>query len=145
MALGWLAGLVALAGLFGLIADRLEIGAAWAGLAALICSFTLASGLAWGYNDWWVILFGLCFLISLSLWVEDRQAGLLALAGLFAGLALSTKYTAGLLLICGGVVILSKWKSTGGGWRTIKALFQFGLPALLVFIPWLLKNWTGDG
>jgi hypothetical protein len=143
--LGWLAGLVTLLGLIGLIVDRLDAGAAWAGLAALMCGFTLATGLGWGYNDWWVVLFGLGFLISLSLWVEDHPDGLLALAGLFAGLALSTKYTAGLLLICGSVVILWNWKSREGGWRAVKALLQFGLPAGLVTVPWLLKNWLATG
>jgi hypothetical protein len=143
--LGWLAGLVTLLGLMGLIADRLEVGPGWAALAALICGFTLATGLAWGYNDWWVILFGLGFLISLSAWVDTQPTGLLAVAGLFAGLALSTKYTAGILLFCGGAVILLKWKSLGGGRHTIRALLQFGLAAFFVFIPWLLKNWLATG
>ncbi len=143
--LGWLVGLVALLGLLGLTTDRLGVGPAWASLAALICGFTLSTGLAWGYNDWWVLLFGLGFLISLSLWLEDHSTGLLALAGLFAGIALSTKYTAGILLICGGVVILWTWKSLGFGFRPLKSLFQFGLPAVLVVIPWLLKNWLATG
>jgi len=143
--LGWLVGLVALLGLLGLTIDRLGVGPAWASLAALICGFTLSTGLAWGYNDWWVLLFGLGFLISLSLWLEGHSTGLLALAGLFAGIALSTKYTAGILLICGGVVILWNWKSLGSGFRPLKPLFQFGLPAVLVVIPWLLKNWLATG
>jgi hypothetical protein len=143
--LGWLVGLVALLGLLGLTTDRLGVGPAWASLAALICGFTLSTGLAWGYNDWWVLLFGLGFLISLSLWSEGHSTGLLALAGLFAGIALSTKYTAGILLICGGVVILWNWKSLGPGFRPLKSLFQFGLPAVLVVIPWLLKNWLATG
>lgn len=143
--LGWLVGLVALLGLLGLTTDRLGVGPAWASLAALICGFTLSTGLAWGYNDWWVLLFGLGFLISLSLWLEGHSTGLLALAGLFAGIALSTKYTAGILLICGGVVILWNWKSLGFGFRPLKSLFQFGLPAVLVVIPWLLKNWLATG
>ena len=143
--LGWLVGLVALLGLLGLTTDRLGVGPAWASLAALICGFTLSTGLAWGYNDWWVLLFGLGFLISLSLWLEGHSTGLLALAGLFAGIALSTKYTAGILLICGGVVILWNWKSLGPGFRPLKSLFQFGLPAVLVFVPWLLKNWLATG
>jgi len=143
--LGWLVGLVALLGLLGLTTDRLGVGPAWASLAALICGFTLSTGLAWGYNDWWVLLFGLGFLISLSLWLEGHSNGLLALAGLFAGIALSTKYTAGILLICGGVVILWNWKSLGFGFHPLKSLFQFGLPAVLVVIPWLLKNWLATG
>jgi hypothetical protein len=79
------------------------------------------------------------------MWTEDHPAGLLALVGVFAGLAMSTKYTAGLLLIIGGVVILWKWKALGGGLRPLIALLQFGLPALLVILPWLLKNWVATG
>lgn len=143
--LGWLVGLIALLGLLGLLADHLEIGTIWAGPAALISGFTLASGLAWGYNDWWVLLFGLGFLICMSLWSDSHQAGFLALAGLFAGMSMSTKYTAGILLICGGIVILWNWKSIKGVLGPLKALFLFGLSAMLVLLPWLLKNWSATG
>ena len=142
--LGWLVGLVTLVGLLGLLVDRLGAGSAWAGLAALMSGFTLATGLAWGYNDWWVLLFGLGFFICLLLWLDNYTAGFLALAGLLAGMAMSTKYTAGVLMVCGGMVILSSWKSLGGR-RLLKALFQFGLAALLPLIPWLLKNWLATG
>jgi hypothetical protein len=138
-------GVVTLAGLLGFIVRRLEVSAAWAGVAALMAGFSLSTGLAWGYADWWVLLFSLGFMICLSEWVESQNSGLLLLAGLMAGMALSTKYTAGVLLIFGGVVILWRWKPLGGGKQVFLALVRFGLPAVLVFIPWLLKNWMGTG
>ena len=143
--LGWLVGLVTLTGLLGLIDSFLGEKAAWAGGAALMAGFSLSASLAWGYADWWVLLFSLGFLICLSVWVESHKAGMLILAGLLAGMALGTKYTAGLLLIFGGVVILWNWKSLGGGKRVFFALMQLGLPAVMIFIPWMMKNWLATG
>ncbi len=142
---GWLVGVVTLAGLLGFIASRLEMSAGWASVAALMAGLSLSTGLAWGYADWWVLLFSLGFLICLSEWIESHNGGLLLLAGLLAGMALSTKYTAGLLLIFGGVVILWNWKPLGGFKGVFLALTRVGLPAVLVFFPWLLKNWLATG
>jgi len=143
--LGWLVGLLALLGIFGLTADYLGLAAGWAAVAALACGYTLASGLSWGYNDWWVIFDSLGFLVFLIGWVEHRRSGLLALSGLFAGLAVGTKYTAGLLVVCGSLVIVWNSFHSGGARVTVKALFQFAFPALLIFLPWLAKNWLATG
>jgi hypothetical protein len=143
--LGWLVGLLALLGIFGLTADYLGPAAGWAAVAALACGYTLASGLSWAYNDWWVVFYSLGFLVFLIGWVEHRRSGLLALSGLFAGLAAGTKYTAGLLVVCGSLVIVWNSFRSGGARVAVKALFQFGLPALLIFLPWLAKNWLATG
>jgi len=141
--LGWMAGLIAITGLLGLLIEKLGMNAAWAGVGALLAGFTLASGLAWGYNDWWMVLFGAGFLISLSNWMESEQDSRLALSGILAGMAISSKYTAGILLICGAVVIILRFQSDLP--RLLRALFWFAAPALLVFSPWLLKNILATG
>lgn len=143
--LGWLIGLAALVGILGYVADQLASSPAWAAVAALACGYTLAASLSWAYNDWWVLLFGLGFLVSITLWSQERQAGSLWLAALFAGFALGTKYTAGVLIVCGSVVILWRSLRRTGVQSALKALFQFGALALLVFSPWLVKNWTATG
>jgi len=73
---------------------------------------------------------------------------LLPLAGVFAGFAISTKYTAGVLLVCGAVVILwqhYRARRLAGSLHLLREWLQFGLPAMGVLSPWLLKNWLATG
>ncbi len=135
---GWSAGLLACVGVLGIIASEHGSSSGWAGTAALLSGFTLASGLAWGYADWWTILFGVGFMGSLFIWkITDRDA-LLGLAGIFVGFGLGAKYTAGILLISGAVVIILQRRSKPG--RIFRSLLWFCGAALLVFSPWLVKN-----
>lgn len=142
-ALGWLAGLLAILGLLGHIAQKFGADAGWVGVAALLAGFTLAAALGWGYADWWTLWFGLGFLIFLTLWDEQRADRLLGLAGICAGFALGTKYTAGVALVSGFVIILFRQKKSAGA--VLKSFAWLGLPALLVFSPWLLKNFFATG
>jgi hypothetical protein len=143
--LGWLSGLAAMVGLFGLIQDNLGLQAAWGGLASLLAGFTLASSLSWGYVDWLAILFGTAFLIGMQLWVCQKTPGALWISGTFAGMALATKYTAGILLIAGTVLII--WNVTRRGLLTeaVRPVFQFLATALVIFSPWLIKNFLATG
>lgn len=142
-ALGWLAGVVALAGLLGLTARATGADAGWMGAAALMSGYTAAAGLSWGYVEWWTMLFGLGFLAALTAWVQTSRDRLLGLAGLMAGFALGTKYTAGILLGCGLAVIL--FQHRGQPRRILKSILWFGLPAVWVFSPWLVKNLASTG
>lgn len=141
--LGWMAGLIAILGLLGYTAQKLGTDAGWVGVAALLAGFTLAVALGWGYADWWAIWFGLGFLICLTLWDEQRADRLLGLAGLCAGFALGAKYTAGLALVGGFVVILFRQRKSARA--VLKSFAWFGLPALMVFAPWLLRNYFATG
>ncbi len=143
--LGWLAGGLALAGLAGYVLERSGISAAWTGVAALLSGFTLASALSWGYVDWLAVLYGLLFLVSLDIWIRSQARSSLILAGIFLGLAVGVKYTAGVLVIGGLALIL--WERRRKIWAgaTLVSLLQLGLPAGLVFIPWLLKNFVATG
>jgi hypothetical protein len=136
-------GLVALIGLLGFISSVFGPDPAWVGVSALLAGFTLADGLSWGYNDWWTILFGLGCLIALSRWKETDQDGHLAVAGLLAGIAVGTKYTAGILLLCSIVVIVLHRKAQVR--KAFRSLLWFLLPALLIFSPWLVKNFLATG
>jgi hypothetical protein len=143
--LGWLVGGIALAGLAGALAGRLGTRAAWASIAALLSGYSLASALAWGYVDWLALLFGIGFLVALNpLGSRDLDPAHFRLAGVCAGLALGTKYTAGVLLLAGGGLAI--WSLRKAGVRAMfSALLHFALPALLVSLPWWVKNLLGTG
>src|SRR5690606_4518199 len=59
----------------------------------------------------------------------------LALAGVFAGLGLGVKYTAGLTIVALGVFIVMRQPR-----QFLRNGLIFGGAALLVFAPWLLKE-----
>jgi hypothetical protein len=68
---------------------------------------------------------------------EGRERGLLLLSALFMGLALGTKYYAGLLAVL--LVLRLVWRDR------LKAAVQFAVVAGAVFSPWLIKNWICVG
>jgi hypothetical protein len=140
---GWLVGLVTLLGLLGLIYQAFGSDPAWAGISALMAGFTPAFLLGWAYIDWWMLLFSIAFLIFILLWSGTNYDQYLGVAGLFAGFATGTKYTAGVLLLCGAAVIFIRHRADYR--RLFQSILWFGLPAMLVFSPWLAKNFLATG
>ncbi|MCI0520880.1 MAG: glycosyltransferase family 39 protein [Chloroflexi bacterium] len=142
--LGWMGALAAVMGLTGWMKDRFGVRAAWVSAASLLCGFTLAASLAWGYVDWTAFACGLGALIVLEAWAEKRDRRMLLLAGALAGLGIGAKYSAGALWVGGMAVLL--WQNRR---RTIRELAMYSLAfsasALLVFAPWLLKNLISVG
>jgi hypothetical protein len=148
--LAWGIGLLTLVGVADWGAHRISPRAGWVAAACLLSGFTLAISLAWGYVDWLAMLFGLSVLVLLDQWREKlvsptgRRRPLL-LAGLVAGFAIGTKYTAGVLALGGVVVIvLQSWRD---GWsKVVKNATWFSLPVILAVLPWLIKNtmFTGN-
>jgi len=159
--LGWAMGLLALAGILDFARTRFSLKAAWIAVACLLAGETLTSSLAWGYVEWPAILYGAAILILLSDWKNlpaqnpsrpsllrgDKltpQTHALLLAGVMAGMALAIKYTDGILVIAGALVILSEARS-----RRFKGLLAdwaiFGGMVLLVMSPWLVKNLVTAG
>jgi hypothetical protein len=141
--LGWMAGLLALAGMLGYGAERLDVDSGWVSAAVLVSGYTLASALFWGYVDWLVLLFGLSFLAVLALWLEYGERRYLLLAGAFAGMTFGTKYSGGVL--CLGAAVVIAWQNRKRFKTLVKDLLQFSLAALLLAAPWLLKNFLATG
>ena len=137
-ALGWLFGVLTLVGVLGYIGQYIGgIVYGWVGVASLLAGFTLSSSIAWGYVDWLTMLFGLGFLIMLDRWRVSEEREYLLLSGAFAGLAVGTKYTAGILVLSGvGLVVLTASFSE----RFWKNLLQFVLSAGIFGLPWMVKN-----
>jgi hypothetical protein len=141
---GWLIGLITLLGVFGYVRQLVGARAAWVAIASLLAGFTTASSLAWGYVGWMSMLYGLAFLASLESWVSTSDLRYLFLAAIFSGLALGAKYTNGVLLLTGIVVII--WAQRKNSVRGILLnLFQFVSVTFLVFLPWLVKNYMATG
>jgi hypothetical protein len=142
-ALGWVLSVIALAGLLGWLSRVLDARAAWVGIGALLIGQSVWQGMAWGYVDWLVMLYGIGTLIVLHAWCQHHDPNWLSLAGVMVGLGLGVKYTAGVLGVGALVVILIQARRNGQS--VLAALMRFGLPAVIVVLPWLLKNFILTG
>ncbi|MEZ0395356.1 MAG: glycosyltransferase family 39 protein [Anaerolineales bacterium] len=142
--LGWTLGLLALTAVFAYSLERLGRRAAWAAVASLLAGETFALSLSWGYVDWAVMFFGMSTLIALTRWLTNQNRLDLLLAGVLAGMTLATKYTAGILLICGLIVILTETRTLGGR-KSLQAVLLFGVSAALSSLPWFMKNYLATG
>jgi hypothetical protein len=137
---------VALTGVFGrrLVGGRVAFWGA-VGLAATPLVPFLATR---AYIDLFTVLFCLIAVFGFLNWSSTGEPGWLRVAGIGAGFALSTKYAAlTLLLVLGVAAILAGFSRTGQS-QTRKdqvkgalwAGLTFGLPALLVALPWYARQ-----
>jgi hypothetical protein len=133
--LGWAIGLLTLIGVTG-AARRWGLRHSLLPAALLLSGDTLARSMGWGYVDWVTALFG--FAALCALWRRESGARWIFLAGIFSGLALGTKYTAGLIL---PVLVLAA--ASIREWRRFlaeAALLSAG--ALAAFTPWIIRGWA---
>jgi hypothetical protein len=137
--LGWWIGLLALIGLTGFTKSIFEQETAWVAAASIMAGSGLTTSLSSGYVEWASILYGLSVLICLSRWLVDEQISTLGMAGILAGMAIGIKYTNGIILIGGTVVILTLQKSVSLK-KTLTNILCFGGMATIVMLPWLIKN-----
>ncbi len=135
----WLCGALAAASLF--VTARRHTDRATALLATVLFSLTPGIMLVSTYAiaDLGVTLFGvLCFAAALN-FRRDGDRRWVVLAGLFAGLALGTKYTAA-IVVCLPAGAAIAWMAGPGPRRRLTSLAIFGGIALLVMSPWLGRN-----
>jgi hypothetical protein len=118
----------------------------WA--AALWAAVPLAAEVAGvAYVDLGLTAYVLAAFYAFMRWSESGHDGWLVLSTLFAGFAMSTKYTAvtwlGLLLL---LFVYHAWRHQRRrpSWILIRAVL-FALVAGLVVLPWLIKNWVVTG
>jgi hypothetical protein len=141
--LGWLASHMMVLGLVAYLRQSVDLRAAWVGAAALMGGYTLAASTAWAYVDWWGLVFGFGMLVCLDHWQQEQRTNWLVYAGLFAGLALSCKYTAGVALLAGLVFVL--WHTRRSMTDLVKSGGMFATAAVVVMLPWLVKNTLTTG
>ena len=141
---GWMIGVLVLLGMLGFAGQYLGTKFAWLSLAALLAGFTTSASLAWGYVEWMMMFFGFAFLVTMVRWAEDGLNRDLLLTGVFCGLSLGIKYTAGVLSLVGiGIII---WQCRQFPWHEIfKKILYFSLPVILVSLPWWVKNVMATG
>ncbi len=153
--LGWSAGLLSLVGVFGFAsaqATRLERGnpgasAGWVAVAAVVAGTTFRYLLGWSYTEPFAILYGLSALIAVFQGLNTHRRGWFLWACLFCGLAIGTKWTAGVLAAGIYLVMLVFFRHSG---ITLKELFlkQWLPGGAIVFsitLPWLAKNLIATG
>jgi hypothetical protein len=143
---GWLIGVLALIGLAGYVDRIFNPRTTWIALASLLIGATASLSISWGYVDWFAFLFGWCVLFTLDSWRIEYKRGYLLLAGIFAGFALGVKYTAGVILLSGIVIIIiGSFKSRTKYKNILVDLGAFILPSIVVSLPWWIKNVFGTG
>ncbi len=143
---GWMVGVMAVVGLLAYLAERLDLRPAWVGIAALFAGSSTVAALAWAYADWMTLFLGLGMLVCLDRFRRFGERRDALAAGAFAGMALATKYTAGVLGLVGFVALI--WHVWRRREHLTTALRPFGLYALggiLPVLPWLTKNWLETG
>ncbi|MCK4724654.1 MAG: glycosyltransferase family 39 protein, partial [Anaerolineales bacterium] len=141
---GWLVGVIGLVGIYGYTREKFGTGPGWVSIACLLSGFTLATSIGWGYVDWFAMLFGIAFIIALDLWHQSGSRKFIILVGVFTGFALGAKYTAGVLLVSGAVIILFMNPKKAITSRLLDLLLYI-LVAGAVFSPWLVKNLIATG
>ncbi|HXN49681.1 MAG TPA: discoidin domain-containing protein [Bryobacteraceae bacterium] len=87
------------------------------------------------------VLFALFYL--LQIWDEDRQPGLLVLAGLLAGFAYGMKYTAFVAVLY--AVGFVAWKSYRKRAAVLRPVAVVAAVAALMIAPWMIRNWIWTG
>jgi len=150
----WMIGVITNIGLFSIIRDRIGKTAGLVAVASLLAGFSTAHSLSWGYSGWLNLLFGSAFLLSFLLWTELSNGGgaeslkgiskiqrtkYLVLAGTFTGTAVGVKYTSGILLLIGIVLILWEYRFKPSP-VSFKALGIFIISSLFFISPWIGKN-----
>lgn len=112
-----------------------DAATAWLSVALLLGSYSLWLLLAWPYVDLGVMAYTLLTLIAVNQWRETGGTAWLMIAGVFAGLLVGVKYTAGMVAIALAVYVL--WQEPR---HALRNLLLLAVPALLVFLPWLAKG-----
>jgi hypothetical protein len=133
---------------FGVLAMLLVAGIArrfkqpQAGLIAIVSFLVCESAWAqfgFAYNDLGATAFVTGAAACLIAWDGNHRLKLLMLAGVFVGLAMGTKYTSAGAAI--GAGMLTIWLARRHGiWHSVRALGIVTSAAVIVFLPWLIKD-----
>lgn len=141
--LGWMSSLLTALGLLGFLQRRFSPTAAWMGVSALLAGYSVIMYNTIAYVEWFSLFFGFGALLCLDLWGQDENRASLILCGIFTGLAVSTKYTAGVIAVALAAALA--WHCWQSKRKLIPSLFSLALPALAIFSPWLIKNLLSTG
>lgn len=103
------------------------------------------------YVDLGLLFFFSASLFSAIIWLENtKKTKWLVICGIASGLAMSTKYNAILSVVILTLLIsyfFTKLNSSRikSQWKLLKYVFLFSLISILVYSPWLIRNYTLTG
>jgi hypothetical protein len=137
---GFAAAGLTCAGVFA-VASEFGRPAGWVALLALLAGPSVAAAAGWGYVDWWAALYGFALIAVVLRLDQTSSSRWAALAGVMAGFAAGTKYSATVAIPAGFVAILSVLPSRRG----LRLGVAFLGAAAVVLAPWLLKNVAATG
>ena len=143
--LGWMIGVLTLIGLAELSRQMFDTDSAWVAAGSLMSGYGIVALLGNGYVEWTGMLYGLATVASLVTWIQKKENYTLALAGIFAGMALGTKYTSGIVPIAGAIGIFAVTFHVLSIKKVFSSLVIFGLSGFLITLPWLIKNALATG
>ena len=141
--LGWMSSLLTVLGLLGYLQKRFSPTAAWIGVTAPLSGYSFVMFNTNAYVEWFSLFFGFAALVCLDIWRQKENRISLVLCGIFTGLAVSTKYTAGVIAVALAAALA--WHCWQSKRKFIPSLFSLALPALAIFSPWLIKNLLTTG
>ncbi len=95
------------------------------------------------YNDVALACVAFTVFYLLQIWLAERPDGLLVLIGLLAGFSYAIKYTAFVALPYALVVVA--WKCRRERIPMLRNLILVALPACVLILPWVVKNWIWIG
>jgi hypothetical protein len=116
--------------------------------AALYYTLPLIAKLSgWAYVDLSLAFFVLVMTTAFLDWNESKNGGLVALAGMFGGLAMGIKYSGVVmvLIIVLGAVLFLRGKGISRDSRTGVTAIRVLVIAIVVASPWYAKNWILTG
>ncbi len=132
-----------LSGLVYAVTRHIQGGQGWTAVLLLFSMPMLLSLGSWAYNDLALAFYQAGALYALLRWQQAQQRHWLSLSGLFCGLAMGLKYTSFVSPLV--LAALIAWESRPRWAQIVRHLLQFALPALLVALPWYVKNFVFTG
>lgn len=126
----------------------------WLAAALLLSTTTLVILAGWAYVEWMLMFAVTASILAVVYAGETGESRWLIIAGVTAGLAFGAKYTAvGVIVGLGLAVIVHRSRKSEAGSQSgdgelrslLRSIVLFGLSALVVMLPWLIKNWTLTG
>ena len=112
----------------------MEIGRKTLLLIVSLASLPLVS--SWAYADMALVYYAIAALYSLSSYKRTGSNSWLFLTGIMAGFAMSVKYTSFTIPLACSLLLLLKRPFS----KALKSAFQFSSIALLIALPWYLRN-----
>ncbi len=137
----YLYGLLAGAAIFLLAKRYLSSKVGWWSLVLVWSMPMVWVVMEWAYTDLGLVLYELLAFFALLNWLGSREGKWLLLSGVLSGLAMGVKYTSFVAPLSLALIILYEGvKRRQRASSLLRSLFLFGLLALLVALPWYLRN-----